>query len=87
MENVPGRQPKGKWFLRNKPDQRKCIIRLRVGIESSDGVISCNTMQKKRSHDCYYFVGYVEALLIQPVTLLSSVFVPKGCESLTERQD
>lgn len=31
-------------------------------------------------------MGNVEALLVQPVTLLSSVFVFIVCKSLTERQ-
>ena len=34
-----------------------------------------------------FFVGCVEALLVQPVTLLSLVFVFIVCKSLTERQD
>ena len=85
MENVPRRQPKGKWFLRNKPAQRKSTIR-RVGIERYRWYDKFQDYTKEVVI-IVFFVGCVEALLVQPVTLLSRVFVFIVCKSLTERQD
>lgn len=84
MENVPKRQPKGKWFLRNKPVQRKSTIRLRVGIERYRW---CDKFQDytKEVVMTVFFVGCVEALLVKPVTLLSHAFVFIVCKSHKDR--